>query len=292
MSWEDTAELLSQQFPLDAEGEADERPRAVAERVPAAVQAANTLRQLERAGEEQSFLLTTFGGELVKINDNLKKITAGMTDLGVIRRTVLSQDNQIRNLARMMTETIEELGAVQSAALRQQAAIQSVREEAPAQAADAAPVPDAAAEAERSRELYAVLDRLGQLQSSMAYVIKQFERRSQELENKYEQAAAAHAPAPAMPCAAPEPPRAEPDPALHEEIRHLRSLLKERDEEISQLQGTNRRLRIETDALKSRVSELSRIEPAEPAPPMRQPMYPQDKMAGGKLFFRATSKKK
>jgi len=88
----------------------------------------NTLRQLERAGEEQSFLLTTFGGELVKINDNLKKITAGMTDLGVIRRTVLSQDNQIRNLARMMTETIEELGAVQSAALRQQAAIQSVRE--------------------------------------------------------------------------------------------------------------------------------------------------------------------
>lgn len=299
LSWEDTSEVLSQRFPMDTEAGAEERPKSLAERVPAAVETARTLKQMERTTEDQAFLLTTIGSELVKLTESVKKISVGMNDFGVIRRTILAQDNQIRNLGRLVSEALEEVAAQQEMAAHQPPP------PAPEQPAPE-PMPDREADDERRRDLYAVLDRLGQLQSSMSFVVKQFERRTLDIEKKYEQLAAAPPPDPAPPVSqapTPAPPpapvvdtaRAEQVAQLEDEVRRLRAVLKERDEEISQLQGANRRLRIETDALKSRVSELSRIEPAEapqPQQPMvRQPVPDYDKMTGGKLFFRANKGK-
>lgn len=298
LSWEDTAEYLSQVFPMDTDADAEERPKSLAERVPAAIETARTLKQMGRTTEDQAFLLTTIGAEMVKLTESVKKISVGMNDFGVIRRTILAQDNQIRNLGRMVSQSLEEMAAQKDLAAPPPPLPTPARE----------PTPDREANDERRRDLYAVLDRLGQLQSSMSFVVKQFERRTLDIEKKYEQLAAAPPPAapqpqPAdTPAPAPPPPpvvdtaRAEQVEQLEGEIRRLRALLKERDEEIAQLQGTNRRLRIETDALKSRVSEMSRIEPADAPQPQqpltRQPVPDYDKLSGGKLFFRAKGKGK
>jgi regulator of replication initiation timing len=293
LSWEDTSEHLAQKFPIDTDaGARGEPPPSVAERVPAAIQTATTLKKMEKEGAEQSFLLTTIGAELVKLSRGVDRITGAMDDLGVLRRTVLSQDNQIRNLSRIVAASLEDMQAwrQERAELQQ---IVAEKDLAQKPAAEAAPAPNRQADEERRRDLYAVLDRLGQLQSSMSFVVKQFERKTLDIEKKYEQinaiptpAPTASAPAPGMDVAA----VTEIQERHKEEIHRLRALLKERDEEITQLQGANRRLRIETDALKSRVSEMSRIEPAAPAPILRPPTLDHDKMAGGKLFFRGKKK--
>lgn len=294
LSWEDTSEHLAQKFPIDTEaGARGEPPPSVAERVPAAIQTATTLKKMEKEGAEQSFLLTTIGAELVKLSRGVDRISGAMDDLGVLRRTVLSQDNQMRNLSRIVAASLEDMQAWRQERAELQQIVAQKDAEKPAAAAP--PEPNTQADDERRRDLYAVLDRLGQLQSSMSFVVKQFERKTMDIEKKYEQINAIPTPAPTA--SAPAAPGVdvaaitEMQEQHKEEILRLRALLKERDEEITQLQGANRRLRIETDALKSRVSEMSRIEPAAaPAPVMRPPTLDKDKMAGGKLFFRGKKK--
>jgi regulator of replication initiation timing len=291
ISWEDTAEYLAQKFPLDTDAgkRRDAEPAlSVAERVPAAVQTANTLKSMEAQGAEHSFLLTTIGAELVRLARGVDRMAKSMDDLAVLRRTVLSQDNQIRNMTRMVAASLEDMQAWREE--RAELLRQAADSQPPQPQERPEPMPDRDTGDERRRDLYAVLDRLVQLQSTMAYVVKQFERKSLDFEKMQERLAAAPA-APAAP--PPDPEAAERDERRKQEAARLRALIKERDEEIQQLQAANRRLRIESDALKSRVAELSRIEPAAPAAaqtPLATGVIDTDKMSGGKLFFRGTKK--
>ena len=254
LSWEDTGKELATQFKVNQDMvDGDGLPRP--DRVPVSAQAAALLRRIEKKTDDQSFLVNTIGAELVKLINMMGRFSTALNDISIIRRAVFSFDNELRQVARKAS-----LGTR-----------------------------DTSVTDEMRNEQLAILGRLAQLQSSVAYLTKKMEN------IKTAPARPMPATGPAAAPAAPEPVPAPPekDPMLVEyeqEISRLRGMLKEREDEIMQIQATNRRLRIENDALKSRVSELSRIEPAPPTASTFKQGKQDNKIPGGKLFFRGKKK--
>lgn len=237
LSWEDTGRELAKKFPVDAES-IDKHGLPVPDRVPVSAQAAAILRRLESANEDTAFILNTIGSEIVNLSQTMKRYSTTFDDIGIIRRTVYAQDNEIRNIRQSLLQLLQ------------------IAEQAPEQAI--------------SPDQTALLSQLARIQSSMAYLARQFENRPEQ------------DPASSTPAAAPELAK------FKNEIVRLRTLMKEKEDEIAQLHATNRRMKLENDELKTRLGELSKIDILDAV--VDEQVIEKEKPTGGKFFFKGKKK--
>lgn len=239
LSWEDTSRELAKRFPVDA-ASIDKHGLPVPDRVPVSAQAAAILRRLESANEDTAFILNTIGAEIINISKMMQRQGTAFDDIGIIRRSIYNQDKDLRDILLALRQLLENTPAQP----------EQIKE------------PD---------DQPAVMGQLARLQSSMAYLVRQAEKR------------------PATEPGAPQAPATQDIALLKKEIIRLRALLKEKEDEIAQNQVTNRRLKMENEALKTRLADMSRLDDNKEQE-LPESITDQNKPASGKFFFRGKKK--
>lgn len=248
LSWEDTGKHLAERFTaegaeLDSEAAPEEPPQPTPGEI-AVTEIRAELVKLRSASDQQGFMLNTIGGEVVKISSAVKTLQDNLKDIGVMRRTILSQHNDFRTL-----------------------------------------------EKQKKDELFNMLDRLTQVQSTVSYLQKLMERRDATAPMPPRPAPTAPPVIPAASAASAAPAEQKPGASI-DDLRRLADIIKERNDEVARLKTANMKLLTEVESLKNRMLELA------PAPPQHAPeeeipepaIHPPDRFLSGKFVFKGRKK--